>query len=175
MLCQICHKNTAVLFVNRLENGQNKQIAMCLSCAQKHGFSLKNMMEQNGLKPEDMENIGEQMNSLMENLSEDGGMEALEKMFPPEMLNMMMGAAHPGEDAEEEMGIIPEDSSSAEAPEKPQKTTKRKQDKLKTLSKFGTNLTEKAAGGEIDTVVGRSFEIDRLMQILNHKESGTGG
>lgn len=169
MLCQICHKNTAVIYVNRLENGQNKQIAMCLSCAQKHGFSLKTMMEQNGLKPEDMENIGEQMNSLMENLSEDGNMEALEKMFPPEMLNMMMGAAHPGEDAEDEMGIAPEEPSASESSEKPTKTARRRQEKLKTLSKFGTNLTQKAADGEIDTVVGRSFEIDRLMQILNRR------
>ena len=87
MLCQICRKNTAALFVNKLENGQNKQIAMCLSCAQKHGFSLKNMLDQSGLKPEDMENIGEQMNALMENMGE-GGMEGLEQMFPPVMRAM---------------------------------------------------------------------------------------
>ena len=112
MLCQICRKNTAVLFVNKLENGQNKQIAMCLSCAQKQGFSLKNMLDQSGLKPEDMENIGEQMNALMENMGE-GGLEGLEQMFPPEMLNMMMGAAHPGEEGEDgEMGIMPEDGDS---------------------------------------------------------------
>ena len=33
-------------------------------------------------KPEDMENIGEQMNALMENLSENGDMEEMEKLFP---------------------------------------------------------------------------------------------
>jgi len=172
MLCQICRKNTAVLFVNKLENGQNKQIAMCLSCAQKHGFSLKNMLDQSGLKPEDMENIGEQMNALMENMGE-GGMEGLEQMFPPEMLNMMMGAAHPGEDGEDsEMGIMPGEDDAAEAENgsnKKTKTNKRKNDTLKTLSKFGTNLTEKAANGEIDNIVGRSLEIDRLMQILNRR------
>ena len=172
MLCQICRKNTAVLFVNKLENGQNKQIAMCFSCAQKHGFSLKNMLDQSGLKPEDMENIGEQMNALMENMGE-GGLEGLEQMFPPEMLNMMMGASHPGEDGEDdEMGIIPSDDaddSAASGSDKKVKTNKRKNDKLKTLSKFGTNLTEKAINGEIDNIVGRSLEIDRLMQILNRR------
>lgn len=172
MLCQICRKNTAVLFVNKLENGQNKQIAMCLSCAQKHGFSLKNMLDQSGLKPEDMENIGEQMNALMENMGE-GGMEGLEQMFPPEMLNMMMGAAHPGEDGEDgEMGIMPGEEDTAEAEngsDKKVKTNKKKNSNLKTLSKFGTNLTEKAINGEIDNIVGRSLEIDRLMQILNRR------
>ena len=161
MLCQVCRKNTAVLFVNRLENGQNKQIAMCLNCAQKHGFSLKNMLDQSGLKPEDMENIGEQMNALMENMSEDGGLEGLEQMFPPEMLNMMMGASHPGEnDAEDEMGLTPDGSDDTEdnaASGKKVKTNKRRNDKLKTLSKFGTNLTEKAANGEIDNIVGRGM------------------
>ena len=172
MLCQICRKNTAVLFVNKLENGQNKQIAMCLSCAQKHGFSLKNMLDQSGLKPEDMENIGEQMNALMENMGE-GGMEGLEQMFPPEMLNMMMGAAHPGEDGEDsEMGIMPGEEDTAETEngsDKKVKTNKKKNSNLKTLSKFGTNLTEKAINGEIDNIVGRSLEIDRLMQILNRR------
>ncbi|MBQ7050764.1 MAG: ATP-dependent Clp protease ATP-binding subunit, partial [Firmicutes bacterium] len=108
----------------------------------------------------------------MENMGE-GGMEGLEQMFPPEMLNMMMGAAHPGEDGEDsEMGIMPGEEDTAEAEngsDKKVKTNKKKNSNLKTLSKFGTNLTEKAANGEIDNIVGRSLEIDRLMQILNRR------
>ncbi len=180
MLCQVCHKNTAVLFVNRMEKGQNRQIAMCLTCAQKNGFSLKTMLEQNGFKPEDMENIGEQMNALMENLSENGDMEEMEKLFPPDMLNMMMGASHAGEESDQDSNTemvadvdLPDDSgaSGADAAQDDRRVryNKRRADKLKTLSKFSTNLTDRAAHGEIDTVVGRSREIDRLMQILNRR------
>ena len=57
MLCQICHKNTAVLFVNKLENGVSKPVAMCLSCARKNGIPLNDLLKQNGLTPEEMEKI----------------------------------------------------------------------------------------------------------------------
>ena len=153
---------------------------MCLTCAQKNGFSLKTMLEQNGFKPEDMENIGEQMNALMENLSENGDMEEMEKLFPPDMLNMMMGASHAGEESDQDSNTemvadvdLPDDSgaSGADAAQDDRRVryNKRRADKLKTLSKFSTNLTDRRAHGEIDTVVGRSREIDRLMQILNRR------
>ena len=57
MLCQICHKNTAVLFVTKIENGESKPLAMCLSCARKSGMPLQNLMRNNGMQPEDLENI----------------------------------------------------------------------------------------------------------------------
>ena len=38
MLFQLCNKNTAVVFVNKYENGQTKQVAMCLPCAKKNGL-----------------------------------------------------------------------------------------------------------------------------------------
>ena len=41
--------------------------------------------------------------------------------------------------------------------------------KLKTLSKYGTNLIEKAQAGEIDRIIGRNREIDRVVQILNRR------
>ena len=94
MLCQICQKNTAILFVNRLEDGKSKQIAMCLPCAQKHGFNLQNMLQQNsGMSPDELKNLGEQMNEIMENLSENGDPDALEQMLPPNLLRMFMGTS----------------------------------------------------------------------------------
>ncbi|HHZ06008.1 MAG TPA: ATP-dependent Clp protease ATP-binding subunit [Clostridiales bacterium] len=39
----------------------------------------------------------------------------------------------------------------------------------KTLDKFGTDLTEKAKKGEIDPVIGRQKEIDRVIQILSRR------
>ncbi|WP_291951764.1 AAA family ATPase [Campylobacter sp.] len=40
---------------------------------------------------------------------------------------------------------------------------------LDSLSKFGIDLTQKAANGELDPVIGREEEIQRLMQILIRK------
>ena len=39
----------------------------------------------------------------------------------------------------------------------------------KTLAKYGVNMTEKAKKGEIDPLIGREAEIDRMVQILGRK------
>ncbi|MCF0136042.1 MAG: ATP-dependent Clp protease ATP-binding subunit [Lachnospiraceae bacterium] len=195
MLCQLCNKNTAVVFVNKYENGQTKQVAMCLPCAKKNGLPLNRIMPPGmmpqGMSQEDMENIGEQMNEML-NGSDLGD---LSKLIPPEILNMLKGSTRPGEDQDDgdeadglSMGSgddgdpivldmspdTPADGAAASAGpsgsgNRNASSQRRRNDHLKTLSKFSTNLTEKARRGEVDNVVGRSLEIDRLMQILNRR------
>ena len=41
--------------------------------------------------------------------------------------------------------------------------------RMKFLNEFGTNLTERAAEGKIDRIVGRDKEIERCIQILNRR------
>ena len=41
--------------------------------------------------------------------------------------------------------------------------------RLKYLNEFGTNLTERAAQGKIDRIIGRDKEIERCIQILNRR------
>lgn len=41
--------------------------------------------------------------------------------------------------------------------------------KLKFLNEFGTNLTQRAADGKIDRILGRDKEIERVVQILNRR------
>ena len=50
-----------------------------------------------------------------------------------------------------------------------QKDKKHKEKKKKLLDTYGTNLTQKARNGEVDMVVGREREIERLVQILNRR------
>ena len=174
MLCQICQKNTAVLFVNRLEDGKSKQIAMCLPCAQKHGFNLQNMLQQNsGMSPDELKNLGEQMNEIMENLSENGDPDALEQMLPPNLLRMFMGTSpsDKDEDAEADDSMEDTETSEPDTAREPRadKAAKAPSDHLKTLRKFSTDLTQKARDGQIDTIVGRTREIERLIQILNRR------
>lgn len=46
-----------------------------------------------------------------------------------------------------------------------QQTTKKK----KYLDTYGTNLTQKAKNNELDIVIGRDKEIQRIIQILNRR------
>ncbi|MBQ2605642.1 MAG: ATP-dependent Clp protease ATP-binding subunit [Clostridiales bacterium] len=41
--------------------------------------------------------------------------------------------------------------------------------RMKYLNEFGTNLTERAASGKIDRIIGRDTEIERCIQILNRR------
>lgn len=52
--------------------------------------------------------------------------------------------------------------------QKDKKQSKKKQKKT-MLDTYGTNLTEKAARGEVDRVVNRDAEIERVIQILNRR------
>ncbi|MCQ2532283.1 MAG: ATP-dependent Clp protease ATP-binding subunit [Saccharofermentans sp.] len=49
------------------------------------------------------------------------------------------------------------------------KNSKSSKRRLKFLNEFGTNLTERAAQGKIDRIIGRDVEIDRTIQILNRR------
>ncbi len=170
-LCSVCKKNTAVVFVNRIIDGKPTLEGLCLSCAKDRGINpLASMMKQYGASDDDIANLNEQFNEIVESISENGGL-------PEEMMEELGG-----------MGIDPESSPfasmisnvfgganpSQDTPEKETKTTKTKESnkkdkKRKTLENFGTNLTRKAKNGEIDQLIGRETELERMIQILNRR------
>ena len=47
--------------------------------------------------------------------------------------------------------------------------SKKAKKKKKYLDTFGTNLTQKAKNNELDMVIGRDKEIQRVIQILNRR------
>ena len=72
---------------------------------------------------------------------------------------------------EREEEILPTEDAPGPIPEfkinpKPMKEQKPKDIKTPNLDKFGTDLTAAAASGKLDPVVGRSKEIERLLQVL---------
>ena len=48
MLCSICKKNTAILFVNKVEDGKSSMEGYCYDCAKEKGLNpLEILSEQN--------------------------------------------------------------------------------------------------------------------------------
>ena len=79
MLCVKCKKRTAVVFIQRMENGQPKQEGYCLTCARALGIKpVDDLMKQFGMRDEDLEAMEERMNSFMEEAGENG----MAGMFP---------------------------------------------------------------------------------------------
>ena len=75
-LCTRCHKNVAVIFVTKIENGETKNEGLCLKCARELGIKpVDDMMRKMGITDEDLEGISNEMMSAF------GGAEGLESMF----------------------------------------------------------------------------------------------
>lgn len=173
-LCDICHKNVAVIYTTQVVDGKKVSKAICMECAQKQGIEpLQQLMKQSGMTDADMDNLNQQMMELMNNVNmedlalpnnegEDIDKEAnpLTEMFKNFKNNRM-------EKKPDDRNDKPDDNST---PGKRNILTKNKNGKkTKYLDKFGIDLTKRAAEGKIDRVIGRKTEIDRTVQILNRR------
>ncbi len=175
MICSVCNKNTAVVFINKVENGKKTMEGLCYNCAKEKGINpLEALAKNANISNEELEDMSNQFESLLKDFSENMNLEALG--ISPDDLNQENG---------EGLGNIfgmfkSQDSSnnnnsSSESAEEPssKKTVKvekkQKSNKKKFLDTFGTNLTFKAKNNLLDDVIGRENEIERITQILNRR------
>ena len=159
-LCSVCKKNPAVVFVNKIVDGKPHMDGLCLACAKERGINpLASMMQQYGASEEDIENLNNQFNEIMDSMSE------IE--MPEEMLEGMENDSENPSSLASMMASMfgKKDEKSSSTSQK--QNEKNKSKKRKILDTYGINLTEKAKNGEIDVLVGRENEIERVTQILN--------
>ena len=77
MYCVRCKKRTAVVFIQRLENGRPIQEGYCLTCAREmHIQPVDDLMKQFGMSDKDLENMEERMSSFLEEAAQSGAMMA---------------------------------------------------------------------------------------------------
>ena len=179
MLCSDCKKNSAVVFINKKdENGKNTLEGYCYDCAKKRGINpIDSLMKQANLSEDDLNNMTEQFESMFKDMSENMN-------FPEVSDNNVNQDDNDNSNKGVEFGAIPlgsifsnmfnneegqnsSDSSSSE--KKRVKVDKKNSRKRKNLDTFGTNLTQKAKNHQLDDVIGRNKEIQRIIQILNRR------
>ena len=162
MLCSVCHKNVAVIFTKRIEGEKTTTEGFCYECAKKKGINpLEVLAEQSGMTDEQLDNISKQFESILGELTEDINPEDLENMEEQGNLgsifsNMFSGKKEESQDSKKQSGNT-------------KVKTKQKEKKKSFLEIYGTNLTAKARRNELDEVVGRDVEIERVIQILNRR------
>ena len=170
MVCNRCQKRPAIIFVQRMENGQMKNEGFCLHCARElHIKPVEDLMKQFGMSDEDMDNMENRMESMMDEMGDAN----------PLSLMMNMGQPMDGEENEGDDDLVP--GSSATFPlgvkaegdagnsKKAQKNGK-KPPRRKFLDTYCENLTRKAREGKLDDIVGRDREIYRTIQILSRRQ-----
>ncbi len=181
MKCSVCKENVAVVFITRVIDGKAEPMGLCMSCAQKQGLApLQQMITQSGMTQEDIENLNNQMADIFGTMNMDDFIQNLPQEKDPQLYD-----DNNGENDENSMlrfinsafskfGPPAEDGkeNTDKAPQKQTKSVEPKQQprfQRKNLNAFGTNLNEKAMLGEIDCVIGREKEIERVVQILNRR------
>lgn len=169
MICNSCHKNTAVVFMTKINAGKQEKIGLCLTCAKQQGIApIDDMLAQSGLSQDDINNINEQMMALFEDPQMGNKlnqfMESLGAGFSDPTLETEEGR----DELDSNLFLEAEDNLQMGTTKTKVKTNRKL--KRKNLDKFGINLTEKAKSGEVDRIIGREREIDRVIQILNRRQ-----
>lgn len=78
MLCSRCKKRQAVVFVSNNNSADTPTVGYCLTCAKELGIKpVEDLISKMGISDEDLENVQDQMNTLMQNMSENGDMSQL--------------------------------------------------------------------------------------------------
>lgn len=194
MICSECNKNPAVIFYEKTDDGKKTLAGLCYDCAKKKGIDATEVLaRQQDILSKDKINLND-MNKQLENIFKD-----LAENIDINNLENIEGAITFGnvdEDGENEDdeerpkfagAAIPLGSifsnmfngqkTNSENQENESKKTIRvekkknvKQSKKKKfLDTYGTNLTNKAKNNELDLVIGRDKEIQRVIQILNRR------
>ncbi|MBE5805855.1 MAG: ATP-dependent Clp protease ATP-binding subunit [Clostridiales bacterium] len=183
MLCSKCKKNTAVVFINKPnESGEIKMEGLCYQCAKELGINpIEAISKQANLSESDLEDMSKQFETMFQDISEN--------MSEEDLNTIMTGSFN--ESDQNSMGQNPlssflsgffgnkteSNSSQNNNQENNKKGSKNKTEKnqnpnnkkKKTLDTYGTNLTIKAKNNQLDLVVGRDKEIQRIIQILNRR------
>ncbi len=81
MVCIRCQKRPAIIFIQRMENGQMKQEGYCLHCARElHIKPVDDLMKQFGMSEQDLDNMENRMESMMEELGDSNPLSMLMNM-----------------------------------------------------------------------------------------------
>ena len=193
MLCSECNKNPAILFYKKIENGKESMEGYCYDCAKKKGINPNEVLaKQNVILSNDKINLSdmtEQFESIFKDLAENINLEDIENIEGAITFNTqdsnnnqdesspkISGAAIPlgsifsnfmGQNSHKDDQEEPGNGRKKVKVEKKKNTKQNK--KKKFLDTYGTNLTNKAKNNELDIVVGRDKEIQRIVQILNRR------
>ena len=199
MICSECKKNPAILFFEKIDNGKRTMEGLCYDCAKEKGIDATEVLaRQQDVLSKDKINFAD-MNKQLESIFKDfaenldinnlgnidgaitfGDINGDENLdVDDEDKPKIAGAAIPlgsifsnmfSHGKQENNSNNNENEDNEKRKVKVEKKKESKQNKKKKyLDTYGTNLTNKAKNNELDLVIGRDKEIQRIIQILNRR------
>lgn len=189
MLCSNCKKNTAVVFINKKNNeGKQELDGLCYECAKKMGINpFDTLMKQANLSEKDLNDMTNQFEEMFKDMTANMNLAEIN----PDTLSKITEESNDDDNLDNQassFGAIPlgsifsnmfgssdvnnseqQEETSSNSNERKKVKVDKKNKKRKALDTFGTNLTNKAKNGQLDAVIGRNKEIQRIIQILNRR------
>jgi ATP-dependent Clp protease ATP-binding subunit ClpA len=170
-MCSRCKVNVAVVFLTKLENGITTSEGLCLPCAREMGIQpMNDLIKKMGITDEDLDALTKDMTEALSNPQELMNLASIDNeedsddedgktaTFP--FLNRLFSSMSPGETPENPGGSRP-----AREERRDNGGVKRK-----FLENYCISLTQKAKESKLDRIVGRTAEIERVIQILNRRQ-----
>ncbi len=189
MICNRCNKRPAIVFIQKMDGGEQKSEGYCLTCAREMGIKpVDDIMKQFGISETDLSAMEERFSGIMQDnggdmsdmmksmqemaLSYSGDEDEQESLSDPAATNDEAEDFSPGGAGTFPFGIF---SSSAKKRDENAKKDGKKGKKDKTpprkfLDNYCDNLTKKASEGKLDKIIGRDKEIYRTIQILSRRQ-----
>ena len=166
-MCVKCKKNIAVVFITKMENGVTMNEGYCLKCARSLGIpQIDHAVKQMGISEEDLDLLSDEMSSMFgqrdDTDQDDDEIDSQTATFP--LLNQLFGGAN--------SNLPAQPSRPAPKKEQPEEKDngKKKSKKHKFLDSYCMDLTTRAKNGQLDRVIGRDVETERVIQILNRRQ-----
>ena len=174
MLCSVCNKNVAIIFTNKPSaDGKDHLEGYCYSCAKEKGINpLEVLAKQAAVLDGDNINLDDMteqfetiFNDITENLSkQDIKLENINNNPNSVPIGSIFGNIFGGKESNTE-----NQDAKASGNKKVKVEKKAKEKRKRVLDVYGTNLTTKAKNNQLDQVIGRDREIQRMIQILNRR------
>lgn len=157
-LCSRCKKRVAVIYMQRVENGQTVNEGLCLKCARELGLKpVDDILERMGITPEEFDAMSDEISGMIPTENTDS---ADEGRAPA----INLGPLLPSQDGDTPLDL----PRQAQQQKKQAPGPKGKQRKF--MGQYCIDLTAKAREGKLDRVVGRDKELERVMQILSRRQ-----
>ena len=184
MLCTRCGKRPAVVFVSNNNSKDAPTAGYCLTCARELGIKpVEDLISKMGISDEDLENVQDQMNTLMNSMGDGDMSQLMEQLGADNLAEQMGDFTKDGDGSEDDdfshgapafpaffNSMFGGQNNNATNQDNNKKGKKEKKEKnRKHINLYCEDLTRKAREGKIDRIVGRDSEIERVIQILSRR------
>ncbi len=170
MLCTRCRKRPATVFVSQSTDSKDMK-GYCFVCAKELGIQpvndlMNNMMDtlkrHTGMTEEEFQEATEQMTQMMQmDALENDGEEDEEDFSPGGAATLSPGMVLGSDSPQNSWGFPGQGVR-----DRKESVHKKKR---KHIQSYCTDLTARARRGELDSIIGREKEIERVVQILSRR------